>query len=29
MSIKDPQGVGDFLWIGFLILIVGLFISLL
>ncbi len=29
MSIKDPQGVGDFLWIVFLILIVGLFISLL
>jgi hypothetical protein len=29
MSIKDPKGVGDFLWIVFLILIVGLFISLL
>lgn len=29
MSIKDPQGVGDFLWIVFLILIVGLLISLL
>ena len=29
MSIKDPKGVGDFLWIVFLILIFGLFISLL
>ena len=29
MSIKDPKGVGDFLLIVFLILIVGLFISLL
>lgn len=29
MSIKDPKGIGDFLWIVFLILIVGLFISLL
>ncbi len=29
MSIKDPKGVGDFLWIVFLILIVGIFISLL
>lgn len=29
MSIKDPKGVGDFLWIVFLILIVGLFISFL
>ena len=29
MSIKDPKGVVDFLWIVFLILIVGLFISLL
>ena len=29
MSIKDPQGVGDFLWIVFLIIIVGMFLSLL
>lgn len=29
MSIKDPKGVGDFLSIIFLILIVGVFVSLL
>lgn len=29
MSVKDPKGLGDFLWIVFLILIVGFFISFL
>ncbi len=29
MSIKDPKGLGDFIWIVFLILVVGVFISLL
>lgn len=29
MSIKDPKGVGDFLWIIFLILIGGFLISFL
>lgn len=28
MSIKDPKGLGDFLWIVFLIIILGLVISL-
>lgn len=29
MSIKDPNGLGDFLWIVFLIVVTGLLISLL
>lgn len=29
MSIKDPKGLGDFLWIVFLIVVTGLLISLL
>lgn len=29
MSVKDPKGLGDFLWIVFLILIVGFFMSFL
>lgn len=29
MSVKDPKGLGDFLWIVFLILVVGFFISFL
>lgn len=29
MSLKDPKGLGDFLWIVFLIIIAGVFISFL
>lgn len=28
MSIKDPKGIGDFLWIVFLIILVGFLISI-
>ena len=29
MSVKDPKGLGDFLWIVFLIFVAGIFLSIL